>query len=304
MRSTRYAAMLAGAYVLFATVYIILSGHIAAGASGSVEELRQIETLKGVLYVAVTSLLIFAGARGAMRRMEKDASELLRREQALVASGGRVFAGLTAASIAHDANNVLTVALADLESLEEDGKDSEDLTRIHDAMTRMVALNRRLLDLAQACVSREGTPLDALHATREVLASLRSHSDVRRCTLTCNGTPGVIVAASAVLMHQLVGNLVFNAAQAAGDKGVIEVRVLADAGHAMIEVHDNGPGVPADKRRDLFSALVTTKPDGNGLGLFSVKACANGLGGQVDVADSPLGGALFRIRLPLVTARP
>jgi signal transduction histidine kinase len=37
--------------------------------------------------------------------------------------------------------------------------------------------------------------------------------------------------------------------------------------------------------------------------LFSVKACANGLGGQVDLGDSPLGGALFRIRLPLATPR-
>jgi two-component system CitB family sensor kinase len=81
------------------------------------------------------------------------------------------------------------------------------------------------------------------------------------------------------------------------------VRVRTEAGRAVIEVHDNGPGVPVERRADLFTSLATTKPDGNGLGLFSVKACANGLGGQVEVGDSPLGGALFRIRLPLATSR-
>lgn len=303
MKSTRYAAMLAGAYVLLASVYIILSGYLAAGASHSVEELRRIETIKGVLYVAVTSLLIFAGARWAMHRMARDAQELLRREQALVANEGRVFAGLTAAAIAHDANNVLTVAQADIEMMEEDGKGSEDLTRLHQAVARMVGLNQRLLDLAQAYVSREGAPLDALEAAREVLVVMRSQPDMRRCRVSCAGDAGVIVAASPVLMHQLVGNLVLNAAQAAGDKGVIEVRVRAEADRAVIEVHDNGPGVPVERRADLFTSLATTKPDGNGLGLFSVKACANGLGGQVEVGDSPLGGALFRIRLPLAGAR-
>lgn len=303
MKSTRYAAMLAGAYVLLASVYIILSSYLAAGASHSVEELRRIETIKGVMYVAVTSLLIFAGARAAMHRMERDAQELLRREQALVANEGRVFAGLTAAAIAHDANNALTVAQADIEMMEEDGKGSDDLTRVHQAITRMVGLNQRLLDLAQAYVLREGAPLDALEAASDVLVLLRSQPDVRRCRVSCSGEAGVVVTANLVLMHQLVGNLVLNAAHAAGNGGIIEVRVHAEAGYAVIEVHDNGPGVPAERRAGLFTSLATTKPDGNGLGLFSVKACANGLGGQVDLSDSPLGGALFRIRLPLATPR-
>ncbi|MBK9471296.1 MAG: HAMP domain-containing histidine kinase [bacterium] len=303
MKSTRYAAYLAGAYVLLAGAYIILSGYLAAGASHSVEELRRIETIKGVVYVAVTALLIFAGARWAMRRMENDARELMRREQALVANEGRVFAGLTAASIAHDVNNVLTVALADIEMLEEDGRGNEGLTRLHHSMRRMVGLNRRLLGLAQAYVSREGSLLDAREAAREVVAVLRSHQDVRHCRLSCEGEAGLVIAASPVLMHQLVGNLVLNAAQAAGEKGIIEVRVRGEDNSVVIEVHDNGPGVPPERRAELFSALVTTKPDGNGLGLFSVKACATGLGGRVEVLESPLGGALFRIHLPRSSVR-
>lgn len=304
MKSTRYAAMLAGAYVALAGAYIVVSGYLAAGASRSVEEMRRIETIKGVLYVAVTASLIFAGARWAMRRMEHDAEELRRREQALLANEGRVFAGLTAAAIAHDANNVLTVALADLDFMEQDGVREGDLERLRHSVRRMVALNQRLLDSAQAYATREGLPLDARDAVRDVVAVLRSQPDVRRCRVETTGDGGVVVTASPVLMHQMVGNLVLNAAQAAGEGGRVQVQVAARAGQAIIEVHDNGPGVPRERRADLFSALVTTKPGGNGLGLFSVKACAAGLGGSVELDESPLGGALFRVRLPLAAAVP
>lgn len=304
MGSTRYAAILAGAYVVVAGIYIVVSGHVAARAAHSVEDMRRIETIKGVLYVAVTAAAIFAGARWAMVRMERDALELRRREQALVANEGRVFAGLTAAAIAHDANNVLTVALADLDLMEMDGIAGADLQRLRQTLGRLVGLNRRLLESAQSFASREGAPLAAADAVREVLAVLRSHSDVRRCRVSVAGGDGVVVTASPALMHQLVGNLVINAAQAAGAGGNIEVRVEGVDGEALIEVHDNGPGVPVERRGDLFTALVTTKPDGNGLGLFSVKACAAGLGGGVEVGDSHLGGALFRVRLPLAVAEP
>jgi signal transduction histidine kinase len=299
MSSTRYAAMLVGAYVVVAGVYIVVSGHLAAGVSGSVEEMRRIETIKGVLYVVVTAALIFAGARWAMHRMERDAEELRRREQALVANEGRVFAGLTAAAIAHDANNVLTVALADLDFMEEDGAGGADLARLRQTIGRLVGLNQRLLDSAQAYAMRQGSPLDACEAARDVVAILRAHRDVRRCHVSVVGDADAIISASPALMHQLVGNLVINAAQAAGDRGQVEVRVSGAGGEAVIEVHDSGPGVPPERRADLFNALATTKPDGNGLGLFSVKACASGLGGSVEVADSHLGGALFRVRLPL-----
>lgn len=302
MKSTRYAAMLAGAYVVVAGVYIVVSGYLAAGVSGSVEEMRRIETIKGVMYVAVTAALIYAGARWAMHRMERDAEELRRREQALIANEGRVFAGLIAAAIAHDANNVLTVALADLDFMEQDGVGGADLARLRQTVGRLVGLNQRLLDSAQTYATRQVLPLDAREAVRDVVAILRAHRDVRRCRVSLAGDAGAIISASPALMHQLVGNLVINAAQAAGDRGQIEVRVSAADGEATIEVHDSGPGVPPERRADLFRALATTKPDGNGLGLFSVKACASGLGGSVEVGDSPLGGALFRVRLPLAAA--
>ena len=302
MNSTRYAALLAGVYVAINSAYIVLSSALAAGASHSVEELRRIETIKGVVYVVVIALLIFLGARWAMRRMERDAEELRRREKALLVNEGRVFAGLIAASIAHDANNVLMVALSELDQLEEQDGQSESHARLRQAVERLVGLNRRLLDSTQGIVPAGQPPLDARESARETLAMLRGHADLRRCQVSCDGDARVLIAASPALMHQLVGNLVLNAAQATGGQGRVEIRVYGHEQDAMIEVHDDGPGVPLDRRPELFTALTSTKSGGQGLGLFSVKACATRLGGGVEVGDSPLGGALFRIRLSLAPA--
>lgn len=299
MKSTRYAAAIAVAYAALAAVYIIASGYLAAGVSRSVEDLQRLETIKGVVYVVVTAALIFAGTRWAMRRMERDAAELIRCEQALVINEGRIFAGLTAASIAHDANNVLTIALADVTMLGQHLQGDERLDRLQASVERLIALNKRLLDSAQAMVTRERTRLDLTAATKEAVAMLRPHLSVRNCRVSVSGKDGIFITASPAVVNQMVGNLVLNAGEATGGRGVIDVRVMRSDGMAVVEVHDNGPGVPEPRRHDIFGVLATTKPEGHGIGLFSVKACAIGLGGGVEVTTSPLGGALFRIRLPL-----
>jgi two-component system sensor histidine kinase HydH len=78
------------------------------------------------------------------------------------------------------------------------------------------------------------------------------------------------------------------------------VRLAIDAESACIEVHDNGPGIPDDAKEAIFEAFYTSKPDGLGLGLVSVKVCADAHHGSVEVFRSDLGGAAFRVRLPRV----
>lgn len=299
VKSARYAGGFALAYAVLASAYIVLSSHLAADASHSVEELARIETTKGVLYVLLTGVMIFVGAFWAMRRIERDGQELLRREQALVVNEGRIFAGLTAASIAHDANNVLTIALADVEKLAVLVGSNDQLQRLQGAVERLIALNKRLLDSAQDIVSRERPRVDLVEATREAVAMMRVHDHVRGCHIDFVGMNDVQVVASPALVHQMVGNLVLNAGEATASRGRLQVRVDQRGDMAVVEVHDDGPGVAESRREDLFTSLGSTKQQGRGLGLFSVKACATGLGGTVEVGDSPLGGALFSVLLPV-----
>jgi signal transduction histidine kinase len=68
----------------------------------------------------------------------------------------------------------------------------------------------------------------------------------------------------------------------------------------VINVDDDGPGVPEKMRDSIFDPYVTTKPDGTGLGLAIGKKIVVEHGGTIDAGPSPLGGARFRIRIPRI----
>jgi nitrogen fixation/metabolism regulation signal transduction histidine kinase len=110
------------------------------------------------------------------------------------------------------------------------------------------------------------------------------------------------------MLHRVLLNVVRNAAQAIrderasepGDGAIGEVRVTAsvEGPWILVDVDDDGPGVDPSVRPTIFDPYVTTKHDGTGLGLAIVKKILVDHGGTVDVLDSPLGGARFRLRVP------
>ncbi|MBZ0154355.1 MAG: HAMP domain-containing histidine kinase [Planctomycetes bacterium] len=299
-KSTQYATAVALAYGLVATIYIVVSSRLAAEHAASVEEMQRIETIKGIVYVLVTMLAVFVACGFALRRMAHDAHELLRRERVLVQSHGKVFAGVMAASVAHDANNVLTAVLGDLEMLAGGAEDDRELHlgQLRHSIGRLVALNRRLSGAARQGGPKERQLGDLARLVRDSIATVRAHRSLFGCSVVLRGEPSIPFETQPLLVHQVVTNLVLNAGEAAGNHGQVEVVARQDGEHVVIEVHDNGPGVPVERRAHLFDSLVSTKPDGSGLGLFSVRACVQGLGGEVAVGDSPLGGACFTVRLP------
>ena len=65
-------------------------------------------------------------------------------------------------------------------------------------------------------------------------------------------------------------------------------------------VDDNGPGVPAEDRERIFLPFESGRLDGNGIGLPLAKRIAEAHGGLLDLQESPLGGARFRLLLPTV----
>jgi signal transduction histidine kinase len=105
-------------------------------------------------------------------------------------------------------------------------------------------------------------------------------------------------------LAQVVRNLVDNACRHARSRVLVTVR-REGRGDAVLEVADDGPGVPPDQRARVFARFVRlddarARTDGGaGLGLAIVAEVVAAHGGTVDVVDGPLGGALFRVRLPL-----
>jgi PAS domain S-box-containing protein len=113
-------------------------------------------------------------------------------------------------------------------------------------------------------------------------------------------------------LRQLFTNLLTNAFEAMGGRGVVTIVAtpLAEeepvaGGEAlngpmlMIEVSDDGPGVPQDLMDRIFSPFFTTKPQGTGLGLAIVRKIVNAHDGRIDVQVPSAGGTQFRVTLPV-----
>jgi PAS domain S-box-containing protein len=104
----------------------------------------------------------------------------------------------------------------------------------------------------------------------------------------------------AIDVHQVqdaVENLVHNAIEAMPQGGTIRVGARRDEGWVVLHVQDSGPGVLAQIRDRLFEPLVTTKPQGMGLGLATARYLVEHQGGELVHAPTE-GGARFEIRLP------
>jgi nitrogen fixation/metabolism regulation signal transduction histidine kinase len=108
------------------------------------------------------------------------------------------------------------------------------------------------------------------------------------------------VAFDRTMLYRVLSNLVSNAAQALEGGGQVRVSARRVDGHCELGVEDDGPGIDATLRPTVFDPYVTTKKEGTGLGLTIVKKVVIDHGGRIDVDASSLGGALFRIRLPLL----
>jgi signal transduction histidine kinase len=106
-------------------------------------------------------------------------------------------------------------------------------------------------------------------------------------------------------LNQVWTNLIDNAADAVAGRGRITIRTRRDDEHVVVDIEDDGPGMPADVQRRIFEPFYTTKAPGlgTGLGLATSRAIVvNGHGGAIDVSSVP-GSTRFTVRLPIQLAR-
>ena len=110
----------------------------------------------------------------------------------------------------------------------------------------------------------------------------------------------LLVPVDRVLLRRVLVNLVENAIQASpGRRPRIEIGVGTERAMARIVVEDDGPGVPDEIKDRIFEPQFTTRTQGLGLGLALVKKVALEHGGSVEVGSSDMGGASFRVLLPM-----
>ena len=301
------SATLGSVYFVLCGIFVVVSGELAWRQGGIPERAQTVELIRDVMFVAVSAVIFFVFTYLLLRRIVAQEANVLRQQQALVDVDRHAMTALFAASMAHDMANLLQLAKTGLYTLkiypnfdETSEQAVTDLSVVH---AQLGALTQRLLTVARERTPGQTERVDLANVVREGIQVARADDRVRGAEVAAS-LSACTADVNPVTLQRSILNLILNAADATHGTGRIEVRLLSSGNHAVIEVHDNGPGIPEDLRQRIFQPFYTTKPMGTGLGLLSVKACAEEHLGRVEVLPSPLGGACFRLTLPLQAPRP
>jgi two-component system, OmpR family, sensor kinase len=216
------------------------------------------------------------------------------------------------ADASHELRTPLTSVIANLELLEESlrqERQSDQREVVDSALRssrRMSRLVADLLLLARADAGRtsERRRCDAAEIAENAAAEVAAFAGSRTVTVQ-DGTP-MPIEGNPDELHRMVLNLLENAVRHTPEGTSVELRLGTVDGAAVIEVADDGPGIPEGMREQVFERFVrgsgpadTSAAGGTGLGLAIVRAVARSHGGEVESGRSAAGGALFRVRLPL-----
>jgi signal transduction histidine kinase len=307
-RPWKIALFLGITYLILGISYMIVSGALAAFFATTIDDLKNIEFIKGVGFALASALLFVGVAFFLLRRIAREEQICSHQREALILSENRALTGVLASSVAHDINNILSLFEHAVEELARDTTDpqarAEHVRELQAASDRVRALAGRLLSVSNPDISDRFGPLDLTQTVRETIDLARTHDRVRSRTLTLDADETLHLFGNSILIHQLMLNLIINAADACKHQGHIDVRIRREGARCIIEVHDDGPGIPEEERELIFTPFYSTKRQGKGLGLLSVRSAVEAHHGEIAVTDSPLGGACFRITLPIEETVP
>jgi putative PEP-CTERM system histidine kinase len=120
-----------------------------------------------------------------------------------------------------------------------------------------------------------------------------------RSGLRIEAIPDVLANGHEDRLERVIGHLVQNGFDAAGDRGQVVVRVFRDGGDAVVEVADDGIGMTPEFIRDrLFKPFQSSKTSGMGIGAYESQQYVASLGGRIDVQSQPGEGTKVRVLLP------
>ena len=220
-----------------------------------------------------------------LRRFTADASHELRTPLAVIRGIGE--AGLV-------------VTRTPAEYKEAIGSMLEEIDRLTTLVDTLLRLSHG--DAGNVHLSRE--PLDLGQLTREVVASLALLAEERRQRVSIQAAEGVSVGADRLVLREAITNVIDNAIKYSPVGASIAVSIRDDGDRAVVEVADQGPGIPAEHRERIFDrffrldAARSRDAGGTGLGLAIAKWAVEINNGSIRVDAAATGGSVFRISLP------
>jgi heavy metal sensor kinase len=219
------------------------------------------------------------------------------------------------ADASHELRTPLTVMRGELESLAQDGQLRretretlgsvlEEVERLAEIVESLFALSR--LDAGEAHAEWLRFDLAELAATTAEQMSLLATD--KNVSVVCDSGSAVTVEGDRARLKQVIVNLLDNAIKYTPSGGQVRLSVRREGGFAILDVADDGIGIPAEALPHVFKRFYrvdvsrSREQGGAGLGLAIVKSICAAHGAEVEVLSAPGKGSTFRVRQPLAGA--
>lgn len=205
---------------------------------------------------------------------------------------------LAAAGLAHETRNPLNLIrghaqMIAMQSLEPEKLREHAASIVEEADRVTVQLNQ-FIDYSKPRQAHLA-PVEVPRLVADVARTLLPDMEDKQVALTADTAP-LTVEADEQLFRQALFNLLLNAVQAVEPGGQVEVRWrTVEAGESLLEVRDDGPGVPEADRAEIFKPYVTKRPQGVGLGLAIVKQIVAAHRWEIACLAHEPRGAVFRL---------
>ena len=265
----------------------------------------------GVICIAAGSIIL---SKRMVKHIAHEAQEKRAIHEQLIETGKLASLGELAAGVAHEINNPVGIMVQEagwMQDLleEEDLKNWPTLDEFRRCLARIQNQGKRSKDITQKLLSfaRKTDPTlktaqmnDLIEEVVGLSAQRARHANVKITMSLQDGLPTVNVSPSEI--EQVLFNIINNSLDAIDSKdGMIEITSRAEEDYVVVDMADNGPGIPEANLLRIFEPFFTTKPvgKGTGLGLSICYGIVTKMGGDIKV-DSELGkGTTFHIFVPL-----
>lgn len=295
-------ALLAAALVLVTGLGVIIYKQVLGPIRRLVLEGLQTDPASG------NEVEVLVGrVRHLLDTMHRTQAQLEESHETLRQTEKLALVGKLAAGVAHSIRNPLTSVKLRLFSLERslslDHQQKEDFDVIADEIRHLDAIVSNFLEFSRRPKLRIQTisPSDVVDNTLQLLKHRIESFNVQVSLHRSERLP--MVEGDPEQLKEALVNLVLNACEAMGYDGTLDIieekGILNPLGRAVvIRIADSGPGVPLDRREDIFQPFFSTKEEGTGLGLPIAKSIFEEHGGWLHLHSAPGRGATFVAVLP------
>jgi two-component system OmpR family sensor kinase len=220
------------------------------------------------------------------------------------------------ADASHELRSPLTALRGEIELALRRPRSPDEYRQVlesgQEEVERLSRITEDLLTLARSdagVLNPRFSPVQPLLLARELAPRLQAMAPEKRVAVTVSGAADVVINGDADLVRRLLWNLGSNAVRFSPPGGEVAIRMGRERELVVLEVADQGPGVPAAERERIFGRFYQADParptrdtHGTGLGLAIARVIADLHGATLVVAESPAGGAVFRVSFPVAAA--